>query len=75
MNRTPEQIAGACALGPVKALELLDRGRTGDLGALKDWSVYALYRQFLRVGASPVAALHHTKIALDNIDLTAKVAG
>ena len=74
MNFPPEKLAEICALGPVKASEMLDRGRAGDLQALADWSVYALYRQFVRVGASPVEARKHTAVIMDRVNLTAKVS-
>lgn len=74
MKVSPDKIAEVCALGPVKASELLDRGRAGDQQALVDWSVYALYRQFRRIGADHEAALKHTSVILDRIDLTTKVS-
>ncbi len=74
MTFPPERIAEVCALGPVKASELLDRGRAGDLQALADWSVRALYRKFIREGAAPVSAMKHTETALSNIDIKVGVA-
>lgn len=69
----PERIAEVCALGPVKAAELLDRGRAGDLQALGDWSVRALYRKFISIGASPVEARKHVQNVLGKTNLSAKV--
>ncbi len=70
----PERIAEVCALGPVKASELLDRGRAGDLQALADWSVRAMFKKFRAFGAARAEALHHTRVFLDQMDLKAKVS-
>ena len=69
----PERIAEVCALGPVKASELLDRGRAGDLQALADWTVRAVYLKFVRMGAVPAAALGHTRDILSEVAIVPKV--
>jgi len=69
-----EKIEEIVKLGPVKASELLDRARAGDLEALADWSVYAIHSKLRRDGASPVEALHHTRVMMANVDLRPKVS-
>lgn len=64
-----EKVAEVCQLGPVKAAELLDRARAGDLSALADWSVRAAYRQLLRYGLTAPAALVKTRSLFQGIEL------
>jgi len=69
-----EKVAATCRLGPVQAAALLERGRGGDLSALADWTVYAAYRAMIRRGATPAAALLHTRTLLKNVRLNPSVS-
>lgn len=69
-----ERVVEVARLGPIKASELLEKGRAGDLGALADWSVYSMFREFVRLGASPSAAIAHTRSFLREVNLVARVA-
>ena len=69
-----EKVVEVAKLGPLKAAELLNRGRAGDLEALADWTVYSAYRHVLRGGASPAEAIHHTRTLIAGIELTPKVS-
>lgn len=69
-----ERVFEVCRLGPIKASELLDKARAGDLQALADWSVRAVYGHFINLKSSPAEALHHTRVMIKNIVLTPKVS-
>ena len=56
MIYSPERVAEVCQLGPVKAAELLERARAGDLQALGDWTVRAAYTKLVRAGTLPLKA-------------------
>lgn len=65
----PERIAEVCQLGPVKASQLLERGRAGDFQAIADWTVRAAYTKMIRAGAAPAEALRDTREIMAVIDL------
>jgi hypothetical protein len=67
-----ERVAEVAKLGPVQASELLARGRAGDLQALADWTVYAVHRAVLKLGATPPQALYHTRVVIRRTDLRVK---
>lgn len=69
-----ERVLEVCRLGPVKASELLDKARAGDLQALADWAVYSVHKHFINLKASPAEARHHTRTMISNIILTPKVS-
>ncbi len=64
-----DRVEPVCALGPVQASDLLDKGRAGDVDSLAAWSVYAIHRRLLKLGASKFAALHHTKNLVDSVEI------
>jgi hypothetical protein len=68
-----EKVPKVCALGPIEGQKLLERARAGDLGALADWTVLAVYRKLQRLGATPAQALHHTRVLIGGVDLKPKV--
>lgn len=56
-------------LTPSGALELLDKGRAGDAQSMADWSIYAVWRALRAAGAAPKAALHHTLLVAQGLDI------
>lgn len=74
MDFPDERVVEVSQLGPVKASETLEKARAGDLQALADWTVYSVYRRFIRLNASPAQALHHTRTLIGGITLTPKVS-
>lgn len=73
MRFPDERVAEVCQLGPVKASELLDKVKAGDLSALADWTVRAAYKKLIRGGASHAEALRHTRTLLSRVNLNPKL--
>ena len=69
-----ERVAEVCRLGPLKAARLLEKARAGDLRALADFTVRAVYRKILLLGATPAQALVHTRTLIGRVELTPKVS-
>ena len=67
------EIAGVCRTGPVQAAAMLELARGGDLYALAAVVVRGTYKHLVKLGASPVAAMHHTHVLYSNIELNPKV--
>lgn len=74
MNFPEERVAEVCQLGPIKAAEVLDKALAGDPQALADFAVRSAYQKFLKMGASPAAALRHTRNLVSNIRLKVSFA-
>ena len=68
-----EKVAEVCRLGPSEGAALLNLARSGDLYALAGVVVRGVYKQMIRLGASPVQALHHTRVFFASADLRPKV--
>jgi hypothetical protein len=74
--RYPEaRVAEVCQLGSIGALELLEKGRAGNVQALADWAVRSAYRKMIRGGASPDEAIGHMKNLVSVIDIKPEVTG
>jgi hypothetical protein len=63
-----EKVAEVCAWKPDQAAQELERGRSGDLGALVAFTVRAIFRGFKRRGASSPTAVEMTKAAVRVMD-------
>lgn len=74
MTFPDERVAEVCQLGPIKAAELLERGRAGDLAALADWTVYSVCRKMIRSGTLPARAIHETREIMAAVDLKSAIA-
>ena len=69
-----DRVAGIVKLGPAEALVLSEAARGGDLMALADWTVRAVYRKLLASGLSPAAAIGGTKDLMRLVDLKPRLA-
>ena len=67
------RVAEVCRLGPVKAAEVLARGRAGDYQALCDWTVRAAFMSLVAKGVSRSAALRHVRNLLSGVKFKPKL--
>ena len=73
MEFPPDQVEGIADLDLSGAIELRARANEGNLGALAEWTVWALIQRFKRYRYSHQSAIDETKALLSRVDLRPRI--